>query len=239
MKTTGLGDANARREKLIRAIQTEHNADACAACLAQIDDYVAAQLDGRDYAALFPEVALHLDACLDCTGAYARLYDTEWAARMNALPALARVPEPDLSFLGAESPADRLRDAVRRIGGRLTLRLSPDLLAQLRPTPTAAALRAPQDTRRYHETLLTLEPTPDLPIGLAAYRDAQRPQMCLVEVTVEPPDRAWPDLGGIEVALATRDAEQFGVTDDWGLASFENVPVDDLAGLMVSVALEA
>ncbi len=239
MTTSGLGDANARRDKLIQAIQTEHSDEVCAACLARIDEYVAAQLDGQDYVALFPEVALHLDACLDCTGAYARIYDTEWAARMNALPAVGRMTEPDLSFLGAESLADRLRDAVRRVGGRLTLSLSPDLLPLLRPTPSAVALRAPQDTRRYHETLLTLEPTPDLPIGLAAYRDAQRPQMCLVEVTVEPPDRAWPDLGGIEVALATRDAEQFGVTDDWGLASFENVPVDDLAGLMVSVALEA
>ncbi len=238
MTTSGLGDANARREKFIQAIQTEHDEAACAACLAQIDDYVAAQLDGRDYVALFPEVALHLDACVDCTGAYARVYETEWAAQMNALPMLARTPEPDLSFLGAESLADRLQDAFRRIGGRLTLSLSPDLLAQLRPTPATAALRAPQDTRRYHETLLTLEPTPDLPIGLAAYRDAQQPDRCLVEVTVEPPDRAWPDLGGIEVGLAMREREQVGVTDDWGLASFEDVPVDDLPELVVSVALE-
>lgn len=237
MTTTGLGDAKARRDRLIEAIETQPNETACENCLAQLADYVTAQLDGQDYTTLYPAVALHLDACLSCSGAYARTYDTEWAARLNALPTLARTPEPDLSFLGAESPADRLRAAVRRVGGRLTLRLTPDLLPMLRPAPSVAALRAPQDTRRYSETLLTLDPTPELPIGLAAYRDAQRPDVCLVEVTVEPPDRAWPDLGGIEVGLATRDTEQVGVTDDWGLASFEGVPVDELTELTVSVAL--
>ena len=237
MTTTGLGDAKARRDKLIEAIETQYDENTCADCLAQVADYVAAQLDGQDYTALYPAVALHLDACLSCSGAYARVYDVEWAARANALPSLARIPAADLSFLGAESPADRLRAAFRRIGGRLTLTLSPDLLPLLRPAPSAAALRAPQDTRRYSELLLTLDPTPDLPIGLAAYRDAQRPDVCLIEVTVEPPNRAWPDLGGIEVGLATPDREQVGVTDDWGLASFEDVPVDDLARLLVSVAL--
>ncbi|MFN8475751.1 MAG: hypothetical protein U0822_26450 [Anaerolineae bacterium] len=237
MTTTGLGDAKARRDKLIEAIETQHNDDACVECLAQLADYVDAQFAGQDYTVLFPAVAFHLDACTQCSGAYARFYDTEWAARMNALPALARIPEPDLSFLGGESMAERLQAAFRRVGGRLTLTLSPDLLPLLRPAPSAAALRAPQDTRRYGETLLALDPTPDLPIGLAAYRDAQQPDHCLVEVTVEPPDRAWPDLGGIEVALATRDREQFGLTDDWGLAAFEDVAVDDLNGLMVQVAL--
>jgi hypothetical protein len=218
---------------------------ACRACLDHLDDYIAAQLAGEDYATLLPAVAAHLDACSECATAYARLYELEVAEATGRLPQPARLPIPDLSFLqsgrlpGSQpSLADQLRAAVTHLGDRLRFQLSADLLPLLQPLP-AVGLRAPAGEGRYGEQLLSLDPDPALqasiPFQLAAYRDARRPELCLVEVTAAPPGRSWPDLVGITARLAWPDAEQQAITDAWGLASFEGIPADSLDQLVIEI----
>ena len=254
----GLGNAEERRARLAQALQTAPDDAACQACLSRLDEYVAAQLAGQDYVARFPDVAMHLDACLDCAGAYARLYELEIAEVANRLPQPDRVRDPDLSFLlpgaaGPMSPAalrarlraamltDRLRAALRRIGDRLTLQLSADLLELMRPAPVATPLRAPAAGERYAEVVLALEPDEtlrsDLPITMTAYRDSQRPDECLVEVVVEPPGRSWPDLDGNTVVLIAAGERREATTDAWGLVSFAGVSIARLADLTVEVTL--
>ncbi len=244
--------------RLIRALRSKPDDEACQACLSQLDEYIAAQLAGEDYAARFANVAAHLDACLDCAGAYARLYELELADATNRLPQPDQLPDPDLGFLRhavAEpfsptmrqdllKPADlaeQLQNAIRRTGERLTLQLSNDLLALLRPSPTALLTRAPADTERYGEQLLNLEPAmvPDLdiPITVTAYRDAHQPEMCLVEAVVEPAGRSWPDLGGIRVTLLLAGEKRQATTDAWGVASFEGVRINKLAEMTFEVTL--
>jgi hypothetical protein len=244
--------------RLIRALRSKPDNKACQACLSQLDEYIAAQLAGEDYVARFAHVAVHLDACPDCAGAYARLYELERAEAANRLPQPDQLPDPDLGFLrhpAAETlsptarqdllkPADlaeQLRNAIRRTAERLTLQLSANLLALLRPSPTALLTRAPADTERYGEVLLSLEPAivPDLdiPLTLTAYRDAHQPEMCLVEAIVEPADRSWPDLGGIRVTLLLAGEKREAITDAWGIASFEGVRINDLADMTVEVTL--
>jgi hypothetical protein len=246
------------QRRLMRALRSKPNDEACQACLSQLDEYIAAQLAGEDYVARFANVAAHLDACLDCAGAYARLYELELADAANRLPQPDQLPDPDLAFLrhpAAESLsptthqaslkapdlAQQLRHAMRRPGERLTLQLSADLLALLRPSPTALLTRAPADTERYGEILLSLEPAmvPDLdiPITLTAYRDAQQPEMCLVEAVVEPAGRSWPDLGGIRVTLLLAGEKHEAISDAWGVASFEGVRINDLADMALEVTL--
>jgi hypothetical protein len=204
-------------------------------------------------------VTVHLDACLDCAAAYARVYELELAAATKSLPQPTRYAAPDLSFLPlADTPpnpqgagalqnageraraiAEQLRTALRRTGDLLTLQLSADLLALLRPLPTAAALRAPADAERYGEVLFALDPeeVAQAPVGMVAYRDARRPEECLVEVSVVPPGRAWPDLGGTLVTLVTGGDQRTNTTDPWGMASFEGFPIARLVNLALEVHL--
>lgn len=228
-----LDDTTARRARLMEAIRFRPADSACRACLDHLGDYVAAQLAGQDYAVVLPAVAAHLDACPDCSTAYARLYQLEVAEATGRLPEPTRIPAPDLSFLRAAGPSliDQLRSAVTRLGDRLRFQLSAELLPLLQPAPLPA-LRGPASEARYGEQIVSLEPAEglqaEIPFRLAVYRDAQRPELCLVEVTAEPPGRAWPDLAGITIRLAWPGGERQAVTDVWGLASFEDVPLESL-----------
>jgi hypothetical protein len=246
--TTGAGRKNAeeRWRLLVKALRSRPDDAACLACLDRLDEYMAAQLAGQDYTAHFPDVAVHLDACPDCAGAYARLYELELAEAAGRLPQSERLPAPDLCFLSREaagpfSLAQRLRAALRRTGDRLMLQLSAELLPLLRPLPAAMAVRAPAEAERYGEVLLVLEPDetlrPDLPVNLTAYRDAQRPEECLVEVVVEPPGQSWPDLEGIPVALIVSGERREVISDAWGLAAFPGVPIARLPDMAVEITL--
>jgi hypothetical protein len=253
----GLGKPDERLAHFVKAL-SEPDIATCAACISQLDGYIAAQLSGQDYQARFPDVAVHLDACLDCAGAYARQYELALAEATDRLPHPDHLPRPNLSFLrpsttdpltpgaahtslSAQAVTERLRTAVRRVGNRLTLQLSADLVSLLRPMSPTPALRAPDDAERYREVLLTLDPHepshPEMPFGLSAYLDTHQPERCLVEVTVVPPDREWPDLGGIRVALIAAAETRETRTDAWGLASFEDVPVARLADLSIEIDL--
>lgn len=209
---------------------------------AQLDDYVAAQLAGEDYRKRFPSVARHLDACVECAEAYALCYERALAEASGGLPQPARLPEPDLSFLApsmGQSLVDLVRAAVQRAGEQFRLQLTPDLLPALRPAYAAAPVRAAGDGPRYNEVILRLAPAEELsttwPAGIVAYRDAQNPDHCLVEVTVAPPGRSWPDLAGIEVTLAVGAERRSETTDAWGAASFEATPITGLGAMSISI----
>ena len=238
---------NKRLQRLRQALETPAEADH-QACLDSLDAYIASQLRGEDYGAAYPQTALHLERCLDCAAAYARLYAVQLAEQSGALASLPARPAPDLSFLRPAwaEPAgatllERLGSALQQAGDRLSLRLSSELLALLQPGPALAAARGGEQGERYRELLLSLDPEeaglPGLPLALKAYRDALHPQACLLEVTVTPPGRAWPDLAGTQVTLELPGERRTAITGAWGLVSFEDVPVAALPDIVVEVAL--
>ncbi len=233
-------------EQMREALQARGDEAACEACLSQLEAYITAQLDGRNYLALFPQTARHLDGCLSCAAAYARLYRMELAAAAETLPQLQQPRLPDLAFLSAvpdQQPplTDLLRTAVTRLQNRIRLHLSADLLPRLQPPPTLAPTRAPADAQRYAEQLFSLDPgealRADLPLTLTVYRDGQQPQNCLVEITVAPSGRAWPNLAGMMVILVLPDQRREQPTNPWGVAAFEQVPVAELSELVIEVQL--
>lgn len=223
---------------LVRVLNWQPTAEEPAHYTDQLHDYIAAQLAGEPYRTQFPTIALHLDACVECAELYDRLYVAALAVQQDTLPLPVLLPEPDLSFLAPLTPSllDQMRSAFRRIGEQLTLHLTPDLLPTLRPALATAALRAPTAEARYHELLLELTGD-EWPFTLRAYRDAQQPDACLVEVQLTLPDRTWPDLGEIGVQLTGPMTPRTALTDAWGLAVFENVPVTSLAELQITVTL--
>lgn len=231
-----------RRALLAQVLTFQMNEMACQRCWPKLDEYVAAQVAGQPYAMLFPDVALHLDACLVCVNAYNLVYELALAEAHETLPQFAQIPEPDLFFLLSRSPVrwlEQLRAGLQRVGEQISLQLTPALAATLRPAYAASTQRGAE--QRYAEPLLQLEPTLALqdewPVKLMAYRDTLQPALCLVEVTVEPPDRTWPELEGIKVTLTGDGESHIVATDAWGLASFPGVPVKWLPELNVSVAL--
>ncbi len=221
-----------RLTQLIRTLQTAPSDAACETCFRALESYIAAQLAEQDYLALFPDIARHLDVCPACAGAYARLYELELAEQNGTLPAPASLPAPDLKFL-----RPTLLTAFQQTAERLTLQFSAALLPLLQPLP-ALATRAPSEDR-YHRPILQLDPAraPGLPLTVTAYEDASQPEMCLLEVVVEPPGQSWPDLGGSAVTLGTGRTFE-GVTDDWGVVSFEGIPVSELATMIITVRLQ-
>ncbi|MCU0494473.1 MAG: hypothetical protein MUD01_23035 [Chloroflexaceae bacterium] len=251
-----IGNATERTTMLLSVLRSGSGDAACRSCQNQLDDYIAAQLAGEGYVRQFPAVAAHLDACEECSGAYARLYELALAAAADALPAPAETYSADLSFLlpGAAGPAtladlrtanrppglaERLRAATQQVGSRLTLVLSSDLLAALRPPPLLSALRTGPGAARYGEVLAVLESEQalesNIPLTLTIYRDAAQPTACLLEVVVQPPGRSWPDLANLTVTLLGTGEERSATTDAWGLAAFPDLPIAALERLQVQV----
>jgi len=155
--TTSLGEAKQRQQQLIQAIIAQSDDSACDACMAKLDEYVAAQLNGEDYLQTYPDVVLHLDSCLACANAYALYYDLELAAATLPQPDL--IPQPDLSFLRqdvasttvAPTLLEKLRASLEQTVDGFKLQLSPALLAGFTPQPTLSALRGPVESERYGE----------------------------------------------------------------------------------------
>lgn len=213
-------------------MQRKPDPTACKTCLDQIDDYIAAQLAGADYTGLFPEVADHLDACVACAAAYARLYELE---RLAVLPDPAEIPEPDLSRLLQKSLRSVLARQMQRGRERLQLRLSEVLLTLLVPSPASAATRsAGRDHRLRYRLSRKQASEVDLPFRFQVYEDGERPGLGLVEVTVEPPGQSWPDLGGRTVFLSYEGERRRETTDAWGVAVFRDVPLAQLGAATVA-----
>jgi hypothetical protein len=240
-----MADELLSRERIRDALQNTTAEAACDACLSQLAAYVEAQLDGRNVLTLFPYIASHLDGCLQCAAAYARLYRLEMDAAAEALPELDRPRRPDLSFLTAVSdPQPSLREllqaAITELKNGLRLQLSADLLPRLQP-PTLAVTRAAADDERYAKQLYTLDSSDmiesDVPIKLSVYRDSEEPQNCLVEVAVSPAGRVWPQLGGIVVALELPEGRHEQRTNNWGVTAFAPVPVTALSELLIEVQI--
>ena len=153
--------------------------------------------------------------------------------------------DPGMTPPVQSSLLEQLRDAVQQVGERISLQLSAAFLPMLRPAYALSATRGPGGNQggdqRYSELLLQLQPEATLqmvwPVALAAYRDAQQPTVCLIEVTVEPTDRAWPELEGIVVTLTLGEEARTATTDPWGLVSFADVPVVALGEMNVAVKL--
>jgi hypothetical protein len=224
---------------LARVLVMGDDENRCEACLDGLEEYVEAQLAGEDYARRFATLAAHLDSCVECAEAYAMLYEVRLAEAEGRLPSPAAMPPPDLSFLPSSSGPRTLLEAldgvVSRAGTRLRITLSKALLELLpRPSGPALAFRGGEEPPR-HQLDLERPAAHVAQIQLAIY-DRQADSVS-VQVKVALEGREWPDLGEIPVALSAGAAGRLAMTDAWGVAVFDDVPVTSLDGLQVDVEL--
>lgn len=227
-------------QSFLSMLRTKPTEADCNRCIAQLDAYVTLQLEEGDYRGEFPWVAQHLDSCVDCVEAYAQVYELLWAENNGRLPQPATIPQPDLSFLDpAANLWTTLQTALQMTQQQITLRLDAMLAAMLLPQASLGLVRGGEDGR-FGEQLLALTPaqTPiALPFSLNAYADSENSEMCLVEVTVEPLGKSWPELGGQQVIVRYLDTMHTAVTDDWGTAVFTNIPRTELQNLILEIRL--
>lgn len=232
-----------RINHFLKLLRTEANEENYQRCLEQLDEYVTAQINGEPYLEQFSDLAVLLDAHPECVEAYALLHELITADLNQTLAQPQHVPQPDLSFLRAAVPSllSQLTAALQQTADTITLTLSEALVAALRPLPTAApALRRAQSDR-YGEELVKLEPENALPLPipftLQAYRDNQNPSQALIEITVQPPGKSWPELAGYPVTLHYANQSRQATTDAWGIVSFLEIPVQFLSQLVIEVHL--
>lgn len=220
---------------LARALLGARGDEDCAACLDRLEAYVTAQIAGEPYAERFPAVAGHLDSCVACAEVYAQLYEV--LAGAPAMPAPARIPEPDLSFLPRRAdPRASLAQAIERLGTGLRLTLSSLLLDLFAPGPAAApALRGEGPGLLLD---LAVEETGGAIAGLRlqARPAAGDPDHCDLRVQVELSGREWPDLAGASVAIELGGERREARTDAWGEAAFEGLRRDELPGARLEVS---
>ncbi|HEY1013753.1 MAG TPA: hypothetical protein VGE07_13665, partial [Herpetosiphonaceae bacterium] len=123
----------AQAQRLARVLLEPAAPPACAACLDELEAYVDGQLAGQPAPERFPRTAAHLDACVDCSIAYAMLYELRLQGAL--LPEPPAIPAPDLRFLPGARPtlAQAARAALSAQAGRLRLAFSALLLELAAP----------------------------------------------------------------------------------------------------------
>lgn len=184
---------------------------------------------------------MHLDSCTSCSSAYELLYDAVEAERNGTLPAPGAVPAPALDFLKEKiSLPEKLRDAVRFSTKKLTVQLDQLLLSLLVQEQAARpALVRSVGSGRYTNKLFELSssqlPGETVPLKVAAFKDNEVEGVALVEINVEPPGKAWPDLANYEVNLTTHSQQESAMTNEWGTAVFPSVNIQYLGTLKLQV----
>lgn len=224
--------------RLAHLITDTPAAAACSSCLDGLEAYVDRQLAQADYATHIPQIAAHLDCCVECAEAYAMLYVARMSEQHGYAVESLTLPTPDLSFLLPDTSAphtpqqvkaalraQRLQNALSQALHRFTtgirVRLSQTLLDLLPATPVLAVRSAATAPPLF--TLAMDAPSDRIShLVLTAYSTGA--QHCDLRVQLGLHEREWPDLADVAVALVFDDQHHHATTDAWGEVVFTNVP---------------
>lgn len=214
--------------------------------------YVEAKLDGRDAAALFPDVHQALAQYQAFAEEYETLYDLLDAERKGELEEPPSVPTFDFSYLDLPTPTKEFVHknplAVASIideAGRLVIRFSTELMEVLQAeTRTHQRLQAAavsglksMDT---WQTWLIYSPTnspEDLAVDMTFKHIGDENEYCNVIMKVDVPSRrGWPNLAHSQVQLRTQDGKsELGTTDVFGEVVFEGIKKSDVPQLTFEI----
>lgn len=231
---------------LIRALTTqEEDRLACQECQDLLPEYLQAEMDGRAHEVQWRPVALHLETCSHCSAVYASLRDLAELADGRRGREPPHYPVPELSFLRAEgAPEPQPLKVPWRLDelGRLVIEFSAGLVRALRapayqPAYATARLKSARSQRVLYQFSLK-EAGEDLEVTITAEERRDDPTRCTVIVEANVPSRGgWPHLGGTKVTLR-RGEQELGtqLTDAFGKAVFEGIPIDDLGHLVFEIA---
>ena len=201
---------------------------------AALPSYATAMALGQAPEIQYPDVAAHLHSCPTCSAELDELVALVMPAYHGLVAPVADYPAFDLSFL----PASAARPSEPRPSWfidslqRLVVEFSESLLAALRQTTYAQAVRGPAI---YH-----YEPTPvpsNLGLTIDVFADERVADQGNVQVLLDLPSRDPFDQSGLMVNLRVGDLHWEGTTSTTGSVTFASVPLKDIARLRIEIAL--
>jgi hypothetical protein len=201
---------------------------------AALPSYAAAMALGQAPEMRFPDVAAHLHICQSCRADLDELLALVMPAYHGQVAGAPSYPEFDLSFLrpivapaGAPRPSWFI-DSMRR----LVVEFSEPLLAAMRQTAYAQAVRGPA---MYH---YVPAPTPsNLGLTIDVFADQHVADQGSVQVLLDVPSRDPLDQSGLLVNLRVGGLLWEGTTSTTGSVTFASVPLKELAQLRIEIAL--
>lgn len=212
-------------------------------CETWLPEYVQTQLAGGDPQRSFPQVAAHLVHCPRCQRTYRDMLAMSKLALSGALPQPVGYHRPDLSFLRPAPGSEDFSDIVRRGGHWLQDRLQGlviDLGAlgrasgwQLAPAGVAATRSLDQREVMY-QIELGPETLDDLDVEVTVYRQGE--DVARVMVVVRAPGRLVEGFAGSQVQMQAGAKAQTKLTDEDGLAVFDDVPLAELQEARFTIA---
>ncbi|HEU4328241.1 MAG TPA: hypothetical protein VFS21_34205 [Roseiflexaceae bacterium] len=153
-----------RLRLLAQLLTTTPDPHACTLCRDQLETYINKQLAGEDYMAQLPEVAQHLDQCVDCAEIYEQRYDEWHEACERCLDYLADNVETPLSPLDTQALPDEVAQHLARCAACTN---DYDLLhrAVFKDVDPGTGLAAPSPDLHFlnHQVPDPAAPTPDRP----------------------------------------------------------------------------
>ncbi|HEX8681264.1 MAG TPA: hypothetical protein VF707_03055 [Ardenticatenaceae bacterium] len=198
----------------------------------RLPEYVTLIARGKAPQPLFPDIASHLESCVECREELEELLHLLVPAYMGQVAPAPSYPPIDLTFLRHQAtPVPEKRWSVNRLG-RLVMQFSQAVLDAFKPPSLAGAMRG-QLLYSY-----TQEPEPPLNLGVAIEisRDDENPKMACVSVAVDDPNRSPFEQAGNRIVLRADGKEWQGETDETGSFEVPGIPLALLPQLQVEVA---
>jgi hypothetical protein len=202
---------------------------------AELPAYATALAIGADAAVGNPDMVAHLATCSNCAAELLELLALVQPAYAGTLIPAPDSPAVDLRFLQTPlQPPQSPTPAWRFNAGRLEIRFSNALLANMRQQPLAGAARAARGQLlcRY-----TQEPgsVHDLDVSIEVYTEDDVQQQARVRVGVDVASRNPLEQHGSLVTLYLGQANWEAETDETGCVDFAPVPLGDLPSLRVEI----
>lgn len=209
-------------------------------------DYISAELNGQDAAALYPAFHKHLAQLPECWQEYSEMKQLLLLERTAQLVAPPLPGTFDLSFLrkGAAPLKDMTAAPVapfwRLAADRVIIAFSTEVLQTFQPPavqPAYATARAEQGAQIRYQFALMQE-VEDLRVTVTVRDKVTHPDRCTLIVEADIPSRGgWPNLGDTEVVLKQGDQlREQQQTDAFGKVVFADIPSSDLAHLVIEIA---
>lgn len=219
-------------EALEKILQIEPSEAQFDACLDQLGDFISAQLAGKDYETLFPDLVAYLNTDASLADIYSRLYTLAVDVQSDQI----RITEPD------RPTRDLIFDAIEYLEGAIAMLFSADILGRLHLEPAlgGGALKASEAKAELYKLDPKEHSISEWPATITVQSTVQSNRdeagLCTVQVQVTPPGRAFPNLSGIEVSVEIPDLETYEQkTDMLGVATFDNLQVAHLSQMRVII----
>jgi hypothetical protein len=203
-----------------------------------LPEYVMIRVLGQQLPIAWQAVERHLELCSVCRSEADMLEGLMTDVYCDSLPSYAAPPAPNLSFLPKNPswshPAQaNLMPSVAQPGraSPMLIIFSPALLSQSQVYMLARA----GDARLRYARTITPAAASDPTITIEVLAPDEHPDVGIIRICVELPDRSPFDQAGSRIELNIGEQTLSGSTDQNGNVVFNDIPLNDMSGWQLTV----